>query len=106
MLRDFKMLPVQGEYIHRSAFALTQKYGKDTFLAIRYLGAKWLPKLFKLKSQFDNLTAKSGFLPKNLSDRMMQWVLDIFPDHLPERLIDYHATYEHHLILRMAADGI
>ena len=34
ILTKFKALPIQGEYLHRDAFAIAEKYGKDTFLAI------------------------------------------------------------------------
>jgi len=32
--------------------------------------------------------------------------LKVLPQHLPERLRDYHQRYEHHLILKMSDDGI
>ena len=34
MLANFESLPISGEYLHRDAFDVTEKYGKDTFLAI------------------------------------------------------------------------
>jgi D-lactate dehydrogenase len=49
ILSKFKSLPVEGEYLHRDAFDIAQKYGKDTFLAIQYLGTDRLPMLFSLK---------------------------------------------------------
>jgi len=106
VLQHFRSLPVEGEYIHSSAFALTERYGKDTFLAIRHLGAKRLPGLFALKGRFDALVARIPFLPDNLSDRIMQGVADLFPPHLPRRLYEYHERFEHHLILRMSGEGI
>ena len=46
MLAEFKEVPIQGEYLHRVAFDIAEKYGKDTFLAIRHLGTDRLPTLF------------------------------------------------------------
>lgn len=106
ILKSFHTLPVEGEYIHRSAFALTKKYGKDTFLAIRHLGAKHLPAMFAFKGRFDALCSRIPFLPSNLSDRLMQLVADLFPQHLPSRILEYHDRYDHHLILRMSGEGI
>jgi FAD/FMN-containing dehydrogenase len=43
MLARCKSLPISGEYLHSVAFDIAEKYGKDTFLAINYLGTGWLP---------------------------------------------------------------
>jgi D-lactate dehydrogenase len=60
-LHDFKHLPISGEYLHRDAFDIAEEYGKDTFLAINYLGTSRLPALFGLKSRFDALFDRLGF---------------------------------------------
>lgn len=106
ILNTFKSLPIQGEYIHRSAFRLTERYGKDTFLAIRHLGAKQLPRLFAWKSRFDAFCARLPWTPHDLSDRVMQAAVALLPRHLPQRMRDYDARYEHHLILKMGGEGI
>ena len=106
ILAKFKALPIQGEYLHQDAFAIAEKYGKDMFLAIQYLGTDRLPKLFALKGGFDGFCARFRFMPHDLSDRIMQAISRLFPRHLPKRLYDYHARFEHHLMLRMAEDGI
>lgn len=106
ILSRFKSLPIQGEYIHRSAFRLTERYGKDTFLAIRYLGAKQLPRLFSMKSRFDALCARFPWMPHDLSDRVMQAAVSLLPRHLPERMRDFDGRFEHHLILKMGGAGI
>jgi D-lactate dehydrogenase len=41
-----------------------------------------------------------------MSDRMLQWVSERLPDHLPARLNAYRAQYEHHLMLKVPAAGI
>jgi D-lactate dehydrogenase len=63
MLANFKALPVQGEYIHRDAFAVAEKYGKDTFLAINHLGTGRMPMLFALKGRFDVFCERYKFIP-------------------------------------------
>lgn len=106
ILGRFKSLPVSGEYIHRGAFDIAAKYGKDTFLAIRYLGTDRLPALFKLKSRVDNIAAKIPLLPKNFGDHVLQAASRLHPQHLPARMLDFRDRFEHHLILKMAGDGI
>lgn len=106
ILTGFGNLPIQGEYIHRSAFRLTERYGKDTFLAVRYFGAKQLPRLFALKGRFDAFCARHRWMPNDLSDRMMQAAVAWLPRHLPARMRDFDRRFEHHLILRMGGGGV
>ena len=37
MLVNFEVLPISGEYIHRDAFDIAAKYGKDIFWVIKSL---------------------------------------------------------------------
>ena len=106
ILRGFSSLPVSGEYIHRDAFDLAAEYGKDVFVAIEKLGTSRLPWLFRAKNRVDRIASKLGFLPANLSDRVMQMGSRAFRSHLPRRLTDYRDRFEHHLILKMSGAGI
>ena len=106
MLANFKQLPISGEYIHRDAFDVAAKYGKDTFWVIKKFGTHWLPKLFALKAKVDRWAKKIDFLPNHLSDKMMQTLSRILPEHLPKKLWQYRAQYEHHLIVKMGGDGV
>jgi len=105
MLADFANLPVLGEYIHRDAFNLAERYGKDVFLAIERLGTDRLPLLFALQGRFDALSERLGLAP-HLSDRLLQRIAGVLPSHLPRRMCDYRDRFAHHLIVRMADDGI
>lgn len=106
MLAHFKDLPVSAEYLHREIFDLAERYCKDTFFIIRHLGAEWLPKLFALKGRFDPRAAQLKFLPRALSDKILQRISQIFPGHLPKRLKEYRNKYEHYLLLKMSESGI
>ncbi|MGA7323035.1 MAG: D-lactate dehydrogenase [Rhodomicrobium sp.] len=106
ILTKFKALPVQGEYLHRDAFAIAERYGKDMFLAIQHLGTGWLPIMFAAKGRLDAFCTRFKFIPHDLSDRIMQAISSLFPKHLPKRLYDYHERFDHHLMLRMAGGGI
>ncbi|WP_212625436.1 D-lactate dehydrogenase [Pseudomonas sp. PP3] len=105
VLADFQHLPISGEYLHRDAFTVAEKYGKDTFLLIHFLGTSRLPGLFAIKAKFDNFFSRLPFLPSNFTDRVMQFASTLFPSHLPKRLKEYHQSYEHHLLLKVSAEG-
>jgi D-lactate dehydrogenase (quinone) len=106
ILAKFSSLPIEGEYIHRDAFDIAEKYGKDTFLSIQYLGTARLPAMFALKGWFDSFCSRLRFMPHDLSDRIMQAISSVFPKHLPKRMYEYRERFEHHLMLRMADEGI
>ena len=97
-LSEFKNLPISGEYIHRHAFDIAAVYGKDTFYIIKTFGTHQLPKLFDLKARVDRFSKKISFLPKHFSDKFMQLISKILPDHLPKSMRNYRDKYEHHLI--------
>ncbi len=92
--------------MHRVAFDIAEKYGKDTFLAIRILGTRWLPALFSIKGRLDAVASRFSFLPRDLTDRIMQSASELFPRHLPKRMREFRDKYEHHLILKMAGEAI
>lgn len=106
ILQHFKNLPIAGEYMHRDMFDIAEKYGKDTFLMIDKLGTDKMPRFFALKGRIDAWLEKVNFLPKHFIDRTLQRVSRIFPSHLPEKFKQYRDLYEHHLMLKMADDGI
>jgi D-lactate dehydrogenase len=106
MLSRFKNLPEVGEYMHKDIFTIAEKYGKDTFLSVKHLGTDAMPTLFSIKGRVDAVLNKLGFLPQYLSDRVMQLASKCFGQHLPQRMLKFHETYEHHLILKMSDEGI
>ncbi|WP_334020105.1 D-lactate dehydrogenase [Alteromonas sp. S015] len=106
ILSSFKNLPDSGEYLHRDCYDVSKKYGKDMFIVISKLGAKFIPKLFAFKRKFDAFTDKLGFLPNKMSDRVMQYMSYIFPNHLPKRMEEYRDKYQHHWILEMSNHGV
>ncbi|MBU2978489.1 D-lactate dehydrogenase [Alteromonas sp. C1M14] len=106
ILSEFKNMPEVGEYLHSEIFDIARDYGKDTFLAVKHLGTDRLPKMFAAKGRIDAVLNKLSFVPHYLTDRVMQGVAKLFPNHLPEKMIDFREKYEHHLILKMSDDGI
>ena len=103
LLKECEALPIAAEYIHRDAFDLAARYGKDTVLAIRWLGTSRLPALFALKAQVDAVAAKLSFLPRHLADWLLQAASRCFPEHLPKRLRAIGESYPHQLLLKVPA---
>jgi len=106
MLSTFASLPIAAEYIHRDAYDIAERYGKDTFLLVKYLGTARLPRLFAWKSRIDECAERLRILPKNLSDRLLQAASRLFPAHLPKRMTEFRDRYAHHLMIKVGEDGI
>lgn len=105
ILTGFDTLPVSAEYMHREAFDITARYGKDTIVMIDKLGTERLPMIFALKGAVD---ARLNRIPglRGFTDRFMQTLSGLWPAVLPKRMTDFRDRYEHHLILKMHDDGI
>lgn len=101
LLGELPELPISGEYLHRDCFDVSHRFGKDTVLMIHWLGTDRLPQFFALKGAIDARLGKVGFLPANLSDRVMQGLSRLAPEALPKRMLDYRERFEHHLILKV-----
>ncbi|RIY31304.1 D-lactate dehydrogenase [Psittacicella hinzii] len=90
-------LPISGEYIHKEAYAIGKKYGKDTLFVIDKFGTKYIPKLYALKAFYDRTIGKIPGIPN--SDRLLQGLSALLPNLLTEKMEEYHKLYEHHLLL-------
>ena len=106
ILSKFKHLPTSGEYVHRDCYDAAKKYSKDTFIAIDKMGPSFIPKLFEIKRKVDRLSDKFIFLPDKFSDRLMQFLSNFWPNHLPKRMEQFRDKYEHHWIIEMSDEGI
>ncbi|MBD9480411.1 D-lactate dehydrogenase [Pseudoxanthomonas sp. PXM02] len=100
LLTAFERLPIAGEYLHRDAFDIGDRYGKDTFLLIDRFGTDKVPGAFALKSRMDGWCERLGL--RGLTDRVLQSLTALLPDHLPPRLRAYRDRYEHHLLLKVS----
>lgn len=106
ILANFKNLPVAGEYMHRDIYDIAERYGKDTFLMIDKLGTDKMPFFFTAKGRTDAWLERVPFVKPHFTDRVMQTLGNLFPRHLPPRMKSWRDKYEHHLLLKMAGDGI
>jgi D-lactate dehydrogenase len=106
ILSKFKHLPTSGEYVHRDCYDAAKKYSKDTFIAIDKMGPSFIPKLFEIKRKVDRISNKFIFFPDKFSDKLMQFLSNFWPNHLPKRMEQFRDKYEHHWVIEMSDEGI
>ncbi|WP_185269083.1 D-lactate dehydrogenase [Halopseudomonas xiamenensis] len=104
LLAHLPRLPIAGEYIHRTAFDIGEKYGKDSFLLIDKLGTARVPAAFAMKSRVDGFFERFGL--RGVTDRLLQTLMNLLPSHLPPRMREYRERFEHHLLLRVSDDTL
>ena len=105
ILTDLQHLPDMGEYLHRSYFDGSDLYCKDAYLAIKYFGTGFIPKLFGIKRNVDRIVSKwpTTLFQDHFSDRTLHCISQFVPDHLPARMRTFRDQYEHHMII-LASD--
>lgn len=103
-LSNASRLPITTEYLHRELFDVAKRYGKDSFLLIKWLGTKRLPAAFRLKNRIDAVFRKVPLLPEPITDHVLQGLSRLIPSPLPKRLHQWRDAYEHHLIIRVNGD--
>ncbi|MEB3766539.1 D-lactate dehydrogenase [Acinetobacter sp. MD2] len=99
LLTELERLPIAGEYVHRVAYDIGAKYGKDSFLFIEKFGTANVPKAFAFKDKIDGFLER--FKIRGLTDHILQAVTAVLPNHLPKRMNQFRDLYEHHLVLRI-----
>jgi D-lactate dehydrogenase len=99
VLSSEKELPISGEYMGRAAFDLAEKYGKDTYVGLKYAGSGVLKRAFALKSWANGVFAKLPFFGETTADTISQNLFGLLPSMLPKRMVDYRNRFEHHLIV-------
>lgn len=104
LLARLPRLPIAGEYIHRTAFDIGEKYGKDTFLVIDKFGTSKVPAAFAMKSRVDGFFERFGL--RGVTDKVIQALMNLLPSHLPARMREYRDRFEHHLLVRVSNDTL
>ncbi|GKS81072.1 D-lactate dehydrogenase [Ligilactobacillus pabuli] len=106
IMKNFKNLPVSGEYMHKDAYRLAKKYGKDSLIVIEKIGTAHLPEMFALKAWGERFLKHIPFFKNYFPDRLLQTAGHLFPNQMPTRLDNYYVKYDHYLQLKMAGEGI
>lgn len=105
LLGGLKLLPIEGEYIHRDMYDVCRRYGRDAFVLIHYLGPEVMPGFFALKRSLDASLSRMKFLPRDLADRVLQALSSLWPEMLPKRIRAYREKYGHHLMLKVSRES-
>lgn len=92
-------LPISGEYMGRSAFDLAEKYGKDTFVFLKFMSAKLQTRMFSFKTWANGVFGKIPGIGPTFADTVSQVAFDLVPNQLPKRMMEYRNRFEHHLLL-------
>ncbi|USS91333.1 D-lactate dehydrogenase [Fructilactobacillus carniphilus] len=106
ILTKFNHLPISGEYMHKDAYDLAKKYGKDSLMVIEYLGTNPLPFLFSFRAATERKLRHIPTFKPDFIDRTLQKSSVLFPNQLPKRMEEFRNKYDHYLQLKVADDGI
>ncbi|WP_261401954.1 D-lactate dehydrogenase [Chenggangzhangella methanolivorans] len=104
VLASFETLPIAAEYLHREAYDVAAKYGKDTFLFIQKAGTDRMPAFFSAKAR-----RRADRAPEARRHGVGQAGAGrrgLTPQHLPARMNGFRDAYEHHLMLKMGGAGV
>lgn len=104
VLASDRMLPISGEYFDRTTFNMAEKYGKDTFVGMKYAGSRQLQRMFALKDWANGVFAKLPFFGQTFADTIAQTAFGLLPQQVPKRLLDYRDRFAHHLIMEVSDD--
>ncbi|PPR25875.1 MAG: D-lactate dehydrogenase [Alphaproteobacteria bacterium MarineAlpha9_Bin4] len=103
VLQEVTDLPIYAEYIHREAYKVSKKYGKDAFLLIYYLGTSVMPIFYKIKSRIEKFFSNSRLFSNYSLDYILQYFVKIIPHPLSKKFDKINDKYEHHLIVKFDA---
>jgi D-lactate dehydrogenase len=100
IMQSFQSLPLACEYLHQEGHQLAVAYGKDLYLFLKYFGANRIKTTYAAKSWFDGLTDKFG-MGRAVSDRILQFLSRLLPNHLPPRFAAFARQFEHQVYVRV-----
>lgn len=106
ILASFSTLPVSGEYLDSVCYDISKNYGKDMFIMIDKLGASFIPKLFEIKRNVDRWANKLPFAAAKFSDKFMQALSKLFPNHLPKRMEEFRDKYQHYWMIEASGEAV
>jgi len=101
LLVDHGIVPIAGEYMDQTIFCAAMAYAKDSFLAIKWMGTKRLPLLYKLKNTLDRWCRRIRLPVANFSDKALHFLASIFPYPLSNAIKSQGAKHAHTLLLKI-----
>jgi len=96
-------LPVSAEYIHKNAYDLAIRYGKDSVYILSAVSTRFLPKFFRFKTWLDTLFARGPIKITEISDKLLNIIFKLFPNPTPKQLRGVFLSNSHFLLLKTEA---
>ncbi|MAI02696.1 MAG: D-lactate dehydrogenase [Rickettsiales bacterium TMED254] len=93
-------LPIYAEYMHKDAYEVSKKFGKDAFYLIYYLGTSTMPFFYRTKSNLESFFEKSKFFSHRSLDFLLNAIVSILPNQMPKKFDKLNKKFKHHLILK------
>ena len=100
LLTGFERLPIAGEYIHRDAYDIGERYGKRQLPADRPPGH--CARAGRVRTEEPGRWLVRTVGPARHRP-VMQGLTGLLPSHLPKRMGEFRQRYEHHLLLKVSA---
>jgi D-lactate dehydrogenase len=101
LLVDHGIVPIAGEYMDKAIFCEAMTYARDSFLAIKWMGTKRLPLLYKLKNTMDRWCSRIKLPVENFSDKALQIIASVFPYPLSKSIKRQGSKHAHTLLLKV-----
>lgn len=99
-LASDKPLPILAEYLDQAYVHTTLQYGKDTCLIMNHLNSQQIGSIYRLRSKLEN------YLSPRLIERSLQTLAHFLPAPIGKKAKAQLCRHQHHLIIKMADDGI
>ena len=87
--------------MHKDAYEVSKKFGKDAFYLIYYLGTSTMPFFYRTKSNLESFFKKSKFFSHRSLDFLLNAIVSILPDQMPKKFDKLNKKFKHHLILKV-----
>ena len=100
VLKEVKDLPIYAEYMHRDAYNISKKYGKDAFLLIYCIGSHTMPFFYKVKSKIEKYFGNSKLFSSYSLDYILHFFTKLIPHPISKKFDYLNNKFEHHLILK------
>ncbi len=100
IITEIEELPIYAEYMHKDAYEVSKKYGKDAFYLIYYLGTSSMPLFYKIKSNLERIFKNSKFFSSKTLDIILNKMFSLLPNQMPKYFDNLNKKFKHHLILK------
>ncbi|MFC0116546.1 D-lactate dehydrogenase [Pseudoalteromonas xiamenensis] len=106
ILESMTELPISAEYMHRDVIELTDEYGRDTMLVLKYFGTEVMPRFFNYKKSLERFCRALPLMQENTIDWLSNRLAKCFPSQVSKQIKELKTRYEHHLLLSIKGQSV